>query len=257
MDKQTLFDFAEEENSEFLDRSSLSPDARLLYDEYCKIIGLKELPKTDFEILEEAVKLYFVHQLITFIKGSVKSDSYSIKKALNEGRVKDFAYYYIFIKKILISSAIKKDNYNKRFKDLADFLKAFGDNEIFNIINSFLLDGGISIKEEDLPEILNIMNEYSYLEVEEGLRKCNKNGNFVRNIKFLSKVLQGIREEAEFNKQKWEQDNKDSELQQKFFEIEKFYGMQNIAKRETEENNESVILELMKNIALLKEQSDV
>lgn len=254
MEKQNLLDFINEDQDN-LDKNSLSSDARLLYDSYCKVIGVEVLPKSDKELLEEAVKTYFVHQLITFIQGSAKSDSYSIKKAINEGRVKDFSYFLPFIKKLLGTSYIKKENYNQRFKNLGEFLKAFGDNDIFNLINSFLSDGGVSIKEDDLQELCKIISEYSYLEVEDALRRCVKNGNYIRNVNFISKVLVNLREESEFQRDKWGLENKESDLQLKVFEIEKLHALKEIEKRDSEENNENKILEIMRNIEILKEQN--
>lgn len=254
MQKQNLLDFLNEDE-ENLEENTLSPDAKLLYNSYCKTIGVDSLPKSDIVLLEEAVKIYFVHQLITFIQGSAKSDSYSIKKAMGEGRVKDFSYFYPFIKKVLGSSHIKKENYNQRFKNLGEFLKAFGDNDIFNLINSFLSDGGVSIKEDDLQELYKIINEYNYLEVEDALKRCFKNGVYIRNINFLSKVLLNIKEESEFQKERWGLENKESYLQGKAFEVERFYALKETEKRDTEENNENKILEIMRNIEILREQN--
>lgn len=205
----SFFDLDKEfEDNKILDSSKLSDDAKLIYDTYLSITGLKELPESDSFHLNQVVRNYYAYPLSVFLKNTIATYP-SFIKAKNENRITNF-YYVLNFLNMIKDSNIKKVNFEQQFKDIPKFLEDNASNESFIVLKQYIDDGKISIiSSDDTKDMYNIFNFYSSEEIELSIKECKNNGNLVYNLKFLLALLKNNKADRERYEKNWELEIKD------------------------------------------------
>lgn len=219
----SFFDLDKEfEDNKVIDPSKLSDDAKLIYDTYSDITGLKELPESDSFHLNQVVRNYYAYPLSIFLKNTIAIYP-SFVKAKNENKIKNFHYVLNFLNMIKDSN-IKKVNFEQQFKDIPKFLEDNASNESFIVLKGYIDDGKISIlSSDDTKDMYNIFNFYSPEEIELSIKECKNNGSLIYNLKFLYSVLKNNKADRERYEKKWEIEIKDMKANMESLFLQKDY----------------------------------
>lgn len=253
MNQTYMTDFDPESNS-VLNPYTLSLEAQELYNGYCSILKLATLPEDDRDALEKIAKDYFIPVLLDFIRGMLKGDKESIKKAFKEGRIKDFRYFVPLIERIADKTAIKKVNYRERYKTVGAFLKAYANNEKFQLIKRFFDENGRDFEDSDVGELARIVDTYSVFDIEDSISRCNRDGNPICNVNFLSKVVKEVFLDAERDKKKLERANWEEDVRIKMMNMERVLNEREI--QETHNPYAEEDAKLIQEILALRSKND-
>jgi hypothetical protein len=239
----------EDINLKPLDCNKLSDDSLCIYNVYLEITGLKELPESDFVLLSQVARDYFISSFCKEIRNISKNDSFI--KAKNEGRIKNFNYMMGWLN-LLNNTRIKKKIYNQKFENVEKFIEDNEKNEGFLILKDFMDKNKMPIIGiEDTKNMYDIFSIYTSEEINNAINNCKDyKGNNIYDLKFLLYIVKKNRSDNERLSEIWVKEQQDMNVNINMLDIEKNYiEPENEEEKEYYKNkNKELIEELMKMI---------
>jgi hypothetical protein len=218
---------------DMIDINKLNDSSKLVYDTYLLITGLKELPQSDYVLLNQVSREYSVVSFCRIMKETIALKD-SFIKAKNENRIKDFGYFKGWLN-YFEKSKIKKENYKEKFKNIDKFIDDNKSNESFIILKQYIDDGKIPIINEiDANDMYNIFSVYSKEDIGDAIKDSKDiKGNIIYNLKFLFNILKKRKSNRERLEEIWEIEEKEMNNN-----IKSLFDQKEYIENETEEEKE-------------------